>query len=338
MNTDNSGVYNKGKPLVSVIMNCRNGEKYLRQALESVFLQTYAKWEIIFWDNLSQDKSAEIAKSFGEKVRYFRGTDFVSLGKARNLAINQARGDFISFLDCDDIWMPQKLQRQVELFGKDDAVGLVFSDAINLLQDEKSYFRQFSTLSSLPPKGYIFDYLMLKYGVSMPTVIVKKKALERQMQYFDESFQYSTDYDLFLRIAYFWKVDYVAEPLAVYRIHNSLGSREFGRFEAIERKKTIEKICRLYPEAKKKYRRTISTSLRNIKIIEGRMLWREGKLNNARRIFLKYFYRPKFFLIFLSTFLPYSFITKHWNALRINKKRLKSNAQCAREIIEEFNA
>jgi len=95
------------KPRVSVIMNCLNGEKYLREAIESAYAQTYKNWEIIFWDNASTDKSAEIAKSFDEKIRYFRSDENYCVGKVRNLALAQAKGEFIAFLDCDDTWLPE---------------------------------------------------------------------------------------------------------------------------------------------------------------------------------------------------------------------------------------
>ena len=100
-------------PKVSIIMNCLNGEQYLKQAMDSVFKQTYDDWEAIFFDNTSTDNSAAIAKSYGERVRYFKSQTTYPLGKARNLAINETKGEFIAFLDCDDIWLPQKLEKQV---------------------------------------------------------------------------------------------------------------------------------------------------------------------------------------------------------------------------------
>ena len=117
-------------PTVSIIMNCLNGERYLRQAIDSVFNQTYKDWEIIFWDNGSTDTSAEIAKSYGERVRYFRSKKTYPLGKARNLCMAKSEAEYIAFLDCDDIWLPQKLEKQIPLFEKDPEVALVFSDAI----------------------------------------------------------------------------------------------------------------------------------------------------------------------------------------------------------------
>ena len=85
------------KPLVSVIMNCYNGDKYLRAAIESVYDQTYKNWEIIFWDNASTDNSAAIANSYDAKLRYFYSKETVTLGAARNKALKQCKGEYISF-------------------------------------------------------------------------------------------------------------------------------------------------------------------------------------------------------------------------------------------------
>ena len=98
------------KPLVSIIINCYNGEKYLREAIDSIYSQTYVNWEIIFWDNCSTDRSAEIAKSFDHRLRYYCTVDTTPLGAARNLAIKKTKGKYIAFLDCDDLYLPEKLE------------------------------------------------------------------------------------------------------------------------------------------------------------------------------------------------------------------------------------
>ena len=101
------------QPRVSVIMNCYNSDEHLRSALDSVMKQTWTDYEVIFWDNCSTDTSPQIARSYGDRVRYFRGTEKVPLGAGRNLAIARARGEYIAFLDCDDLWEPDKLERQL---------------------------------------------------------------------------------------------------------------------------------------------------------------------------------------------------------------------------------
>ncbi len=86
---------------VSIIMNCLNGEKYLKDSIGSIYSQTYDNWEIIFWDNASTDRSDEIAQSYDSRLKYFRSDETYSLGKARNLAVSKAKGEYIAFLDVD---------------------------------------------------------------------------------------------------------------------------------------------------------------------------------------------------------------------------------------------
>ena len=119
-----------GEPLVSVLINCFNGEKYLSQAVESVITQTYKNWEIVFWDNQSSDSSAEKFQQYAKKddrLRYFYSSKHTLLYEARNLAIKKTRGEFIAILDADDWWHPQKLEMQIPCF-KDKKVGMVYSN------------------------------------------------------------------------------------------------------------------------------------------------------------------------------------------------------------------
>ena len=102
---------------VSVIVNCYNGSSYLKKTLESVINQSYQNWELIFWDNQSEDNSYEIFKDFKEKkFKYFRAKKHTSLHKARNLALRECSGDIIGFLDTDDYWSKSKLKDQIDIF------------------------------------------------------------------------------------------------------------------------------------------------------------------------------------------------------------------------------
>ena len=107
--------------LISVIINCFNGEKYLKKCIQSVIEQTYLNWEIIFWDNQSTDNSKNIINSFNDnRIKYFYAPTHETLYSARNFAIEKADGELIAFLDVDDIWLPLKLDIQVKLF-KDES-------------------------------------------------------------------------------------------------------------------------------------------------------------------------------------------------------------------------
>ena len=112
----------KNAPLVSIIMNCYNGEQFLQEAINSVYGQSYANWEIIFWDNASTDNSSSIAKSYDERIRYHLASKTTSLGEARNFALNKASGIYVAFLDCDDIYLTDKLEQQVKFLGLESRV------------------------------------------------------------------------------------------------------------------------------------------------------------------------------------------------------------------------
>ena len=92
-------------PLVSIIMNCYNGSSYLGKAIDSVYAQKFLDWEIIFWDNASTDESGTIAKSYDERLKYFRTEKNTPLGEARNSALSKVSGKYIGFLIATFILM-----------------------------------------------------------------------------------------------------------------------------------------------------------------------------------------------------------------------------------------
>ncbi len=115
--------------LVSVIMNCYNGEKYLKKSVKSLLSQKYKNWELIFWDNQSTDNSKKILLSFKDnRLKYFHSNIFSNLYKARNQAIKKAKGKFICFLDTDDWWSKNKLSRQVELINSNKEVNFIYTN------------------------------------------------------------------------------------------------------------------------------------------------------------------------------------------------------------------
>jgi glycosyltransferase involved in cell wall biosynthesis len=109
------------QPKVSVLMNCYNSSRYLAAAIESVYSQSYKNFEIIFVDNHSTDGSAEIAQSYDQRLKYFRTPHFMKLYEARSYGLQFINGDYLAFLDCDDLWMPGKLEHQIRLLSEKKA-------------------------------------------------------------------------------------------------------------------------------------------------------------------------------------------------------------------------
>ncbi len=269
------------QPLVSVIMNCYNGEKYLKEAIDSVFAQEYQNWEIVFWDNASSDKSADIAQSYRDKrFRYFRGEVNVPLGRARNLAIGRCRGEFIAFLDSDDLWLPGKLARQVPILLGDESIGLIYSD-VNYFNDRQEVSRLYSLRK--PYRGHCFQNLLTDYCLCLSTCVVRKSTLDSLEYWFDEKLNMCEESDLFLRISLKSKIDFVPDILAMYRVHNeSWTSRDPESFiseseHILEKLKAIPGVC-------ENFVKPMGVARRNLATQEAKLAWRRGKATRARHI------------------------------------------------------
>jgi len=227
------------KPLVSIVINCFNGEKYLRQAIDSIIFQTYKNWEIIFWDNQSTDKSAEIFNSYkDERLKYYYSTFHTKiLYEAKNFALKKTKGEFIAFLDVDDWWMPNKLAEQIPLFN-DPKVGLVYGNLFLIFEKnkKKKIYRK-KTL----PKGMILNELLGDYFIGSPTYVVRRKAIESLEYFFDKKFHIIGDFDLNTRLASKWKLDCIQHPVAYVRIHGQNESLLNRNIEIEELKTWFEK-------------------------------------------------------------------------------------------------
>ena len=200
-------------------MNCYNGEKYLQEAIDSVYAQSYKNWEIIFWDNSSKDQSSNIAKSYDSRVKYFFSENTISLGRARNKAIEQSTGSYVAFLDVDDIWYPHKLEKQLSLFLKDNEIGLTYTNFHNYYLDGSKVpgttFFKFK-------KGQVFKELLKTNFIVLSSVIVPKNIIMEFKGF--PKYSWAEEYDLFLKIAYKYKIDFIQTPLIAYRYHDSNAS------------------------------------------------------------------------------------------------------------------
>jgi len=203
-------------PLVSIIVNCFNGDKYLEIAISSIFQQSHKNWEIIFWDNQSNDKSYDILRKFNDsRIKYYYAKNKTLLYEARNLALEKAEGEFISFLDVDDWWEPNKLEKQILLFNN-PKIGVVYSNFwfYNTIRNKVRVIN-----NNKLPTGNIELKLLQKNFIGLLTIMIKKEALDILNKKFDSRFHIIGDYDLMLRISRNWDFNVCQIPLAYYRWH-----------------------------------------------------------------------------------------------------------------------
>jgi glycosyltransferase involved in cell wall biosynthesis len=293
-------------PLVSIIMNCFNSDKYLREAIDSVYAQTYKNWEIIFWDNVSTDNSAAIAQSYHDgRLCYFRGETNVPLGHARNFAIEKSRGEFIAFLDCDDLWMPEKLEKQIPLFLADKEVGLVYSDTYFFNEDG---FQKQLYAKKTPYRGHSFPDLLNNYLISLETAVVRKSALDSLDHWFDVKFNMIEEYDLFVRIGLYWKIDFSPDVLAKWRVHGESLSWKSPDSFVDETRCMLEKLQAM-PKIQQGYAREMTLARHGLALSEAKVLWKKGDSSAARRIIFTSPYRNlRAYLFWTASFLPFSLI------------------------------
>ena len=225
-------------PLVSVIIYCYYGEIYLAEAIKSLLLQTYKNFEVIFWDNKSQDNSAYIYKSFIDKrLKYYYAKKHTSLYQARNLALKKSRGKFIAFLDTDDIWLKDKLSTQIRKI-KNKKNSLVYSNYYIL--NQVTGLKKIAYKNKLP-EGIIYKNLLKNYFLGIGTVLIKKDIFLKRKDFFNTKFNIIGDFDFFTRIS---KNDYfvcIQRPLSIYRIHKESFSNKNYQMHINELKFWIKK-------------------------------------------------------------------------------------------------
>lgn len=299
-------------PMVSVIMNCLNCTQYLREAVDSVYAQTYPNWEIILWDNASDEDVHSALSGYDDRLRYFRGEKTVSLGEARNLAIAEAKGDLIAFLDCDDVWLSEKLEKGIPCFS-DPQVGLVYSDWT--LFNNKGYYRNRYNGSSAP-QGWVFEHALLNNFTCLSTLIIRGSLVYLDGIKFDPQFTYIEDTDFLIRIARKWKIAYIPQALTKYRMHNASASCTKVQGFREEADIMIDKYITLFPEFADKYARRLRSVNAKDRAIN---YWQSGDRRIARHLLHGHLFGNwRYSMIYLSMFLPFPFVD--WIRQRISRR------------------
>ncbi len=205
-------------PLVSVIINVRNGAATLREAIDSVLEQTLQDWELIVWDDRSTDSSAPVVAQYSDtRIRYFLSPNDVPLGTARNDALRQASGAWIAFLDQDDVWLPHKLEKQIALAS--DGVGLIYGRTIRFYPNGSERDYDFAHEYALLPEGDIFTQLFTKSCfIAMSSAVFRRSAIEA-VGGIPDVIQIVPDYYLYTAVANQYEARAVQEVVCRYRMH-----------------------------------------------------------------------------------------------------------------------
>lgn len=195
--------------LVSVVIPFHDRRRFLREAIESVLVQTYPHWELVLVDDGSSDGSAEIARDYAQrfpaKIKCMEHAGHANLGvtRTRNLGASMSRGEYLAFLDSDDVWMPHKLEDQVELMRKHPEVGLVCAPSkywFDWDQDVPPESRLQNYIPALAPAGraYKSPFLLIhthpvgKWGAPCPSSFLIRRSIFEMVGGFVEEFNPNT--------------------------------------------------------------------------------------------------------------------------------------------------
>lgn len=299
-------------PVVSIIMNCFNGEKYLREAIDSVYEQSFGDWEIIFWDNASTDKTSEIAHSYDSRLRYFCSEVTVPLGEARKRAMSHVRGAWIAFLDCDDLWYPQKLEVQLKALEGSEHV-LCYA-GIREINPDGSLIR---TVLPRYQSGFMLEQQLLQFEINMVTPLLNKETLKQFGLTFDSNITASEEYNLFIRLMAKGSVCAVPEVLGAWRISpGSLTDKQISKW-ADERRYTLEQLKRENPGIEMKYTKGFREAAARAEYYEARYLMSEGKKREATMVMAGIASRDvKYKILWLGMHIPYFWKVVHGNYLK----------------------
>ena len=203
------------KNLVSVLVNCHNGEKYLGEAINSILNQSYKNFEIIFFDNASTDKSLSIIQSYQDsRIHIYKSNNLIPLYDARNRALSYCKGDFISFLDVDDLWHVDFLKKREEFFNQ--KIKMFSYTNWNFLFEKK---RKLIKSSEKIFSGMIFNDLSKNYVVKISSLVINKKVFQQISEKFNPEYNIIGDFDLVMKMALSFEAESIDENLVTIRIH-----------------------------------------------------------------------------------------------------------------------
>ena len=216
---------------VSVIIPCFDGEQHVGEAVASVLAQTHRDLEVVVVDDGSRDRSLDVLAKIGDtRLRVVRQAN-AGVSAARNRGVGESRGEFVAFLDQDDAWMPEKLERQLRCLDRSPDVGLVYCDFYYDVVAREASFRWSARYPLY--RGDVFERVLAMSVIPISTVLLRRSTFDATGG-FPPCYRYVEDLALLLRVAARHPFDFVDQPLARYRHHATSTSRVLGLEVAID--------------------------------------------------------------------------------------------------------
>ncbi|MBU1863052.1 MAG: glycosyltransferase, partial [Candidatus Omnitrophica bacterium] len=284
-----------------------NAEKYISETLDSVFSQTFKNFEVIVVDDGSTDNTGEVVKLYNREVKYIYKKNGGS-ATARNVGIKAARGEYVAFLDADDLWIENKLEEQLKVLENNTDLVWTYTNVVMFGEENKNILYRPRTARKFL-NGDILQHLLLEDFIPSPTPILKRSVFD-EIGYFDETLMRSEDWDLWIRIAEKHPVYYTKYPLAMYRSH------PFNKSSISDLQVTLKNRVRIIENAVKRAPERLlnlkAKALANVFFGIGKFMLKRGDHSGARGMFFeamcKNIWDAKFFGYWTGTFFSRKFL------------------------------
>jgi glycosyltransferase involved in cell wall biosynthesis len=295
---------------VSVIIPAYNSEVFISETIDSVLAQTYRDLEIVVVDDGSTDNTRGVLQQYGDGIRYIYQRNS-GVSTARNTGISIATGEYIALLDHDDLWLPEKLEKQIKILDADPDTALVYSDSYLMDFSGKLLGRMFDSVQ--PHRGRVLAELFLENFIPCLTVVIRKQVLDK-VGLFRPDLCIAEEYELFLKIVDLYPVDFVDAPLAKYRVHETSLSGNLA-LRCQEEITVIEECLERSPHLKHALGSKARWKLANPHYDLGRVYLSKNKNEEARKQFarsiIRYPYRAKPYL-FCGLTLGLTLLPNEW--------------------------
>jgi glycosyltransferase involved in cell wall biosynthesis len=265
-------------PAVSVIIPTYNRSALLSKTIRSVLSQTFQDYEIIVVNNSSTDDSVEMIRSLKDpRIRVFEISNGGVIAKSRNLGLRNAQGKYIAFLDDDDMWVPEKLEKQAAYLDKHLEYQMVYSEVWRI--DENDVRKELMPVNRKTKEGDLSEELLKGNFIPQLTVMIRRELLET-VGFLNEDPGLRTieDYEYWLRAGLRYKIGFINEPLGLYRVHSSGMSKSVA--EAMLTQKVLRGVIERDPDTP--YKEKIIDMVHRLYIKTTVYNWRTGNKKGAK--------------------------------------------------------
>ena len=269
---------------LSVIIASYNHQDYIAQTLRSIEEQTFQDFEIIMVDDGSRDRTVEVARSVHSRAQIFTQSN-QGVVAARNRGVDLAKGQYLCFVDSDDVVLPTRFEKQVALLDRDSELGLVFADAW-IIDSAGQRIGRFSDVYPVIP-GEVAEMLMLHYCFTpMITVMVRADVLRRTGPFRQPG--PISDYMKWIEVAHISGTHYDPEPLGCWRRHVQSTSKKANKVKSYARTRAaLKRLLRKYPDLQAKIGRAMTRRFARSYFLTAFWLAADGDVRRARKYYWK---------------------------------------------------